>query len=146
MDRTQAGTAANEARITKSLTWAEIAQALDAPLLWTISAVLGQHPMTAEQAATVGGLLDLAPEVAEQLTRQPTRGAGEFALPTDPTLYRLYEALMVYGPAIKEVIHEDFGDGIMSAINFRIDARKVEDEAGDRVVITLDGKFLPYQW
>lgn len=146
MDKDTAGAAANDARIARALTWSQVSEAAEAPLLWTISAVLGQHPMPREKADAVGTLLELAPDVVEQLTRQPTRGPGAFALPTDPTLYRFYEALMVYGPAIKEVIHEEFGDGIMSAINFRIDAAKVEDEAGDRVVVTLDGKFLPYQW
>jgi cyanate lyase len=67
-------------------------------------------------------------------------------VPTDPTIYRFYEVLQVYGPIIKELIHEQFGDGIMSAINFRLDIKRVTDPAGDRVVVTLDGKFLPYQW
>ena len=146
MDKTTAGILANDARIRRQLPWSEVAAALEAPLLWTIAAVLGQHPMTPEQAGTVGALLDLDPEVTEQLSRQPTRGTGEFALPTDPTLYRLYEALMVYGPAIKEVIHEDFGDGIMSAINFSIDVDRVEHPNGDRVKVTMEGKFLKYQW
>ena len=68
------------------------------------------------------------------------------AVPTDPTIYRLYEALQVYGPALKELIHEKFGDGIMSAINFSIDIEKKPHPGGDRVVITLDGKFLSYEW
>ena len=76
----------------------------------------------------------------------PTRGALEDAVPTDPTIYRLYEVIQVYGPALKALIHEEFGDGIMSAINFKLDLKRVEDPGGDRVVITLDGKFLPYQW
>jgi cyanate lyase len=67
-------------------------------------------------------------------------------VPADPTIYRFYEVLQVYGPTIKELIHEEFGDGIMSAINFRLDVRRAPDPAGDRVVVTLDGKFLPYQW
>ena len=67
-------------------------------------------------------------------------------MPTDPTMYRFYEVLQVYGPTIKALIHEEFGDGIMSAINFRLDVARREDPAGDRVVVTLDGKFLPYQW
>jgi cyanate lyase len=77
---------------------------------------------------------------------QPTRGALESPVPTDPTIYRFYEIVQVYGPTIKELIHEEFGDGIMSAINFRFDVKRVPDPAGDRVVVTLDGKFLPYQW
>ena len=80
------------------------------------------------------------------LTRFPSRGALGAAVPTDPTVYRLYEVLQVYGPALKELIHEEFGDGIMSAINFQLDLQRREDPGGDRVVITLDGKFLAYQW
>jgi cyanate lyase len=79
------------------------------------------------------------------LQLQPTRGGLETAVPADPT-HRFYEVLQVYGPTIKELIHEQFGDGIMSAINFRLDTKRVPDPAGDRVVVTLDGKSLPYQW
>ncbi len=146
MDKTQAGELANDSRIRRQLSWSQVAEAAHAPLLWTVAAVLGQHPMSDEQATAVTALLDLDDEVLTALTRQPARGTGSFELPTDPTLYRFYEALMVYGPAVKEVIHEEFGDGIMSAINFRMDIAKVEDPAGDRVVVTFDGKFLPYQW
>ncbi|HEY4854298.1 MAG TPA: cyanase, partial [Streptosporangiaceae bacterium] len=90
--------------------------------------------------------LELDHGVREALQLQPTRGALETAVPVDPTMYRFYEVLQVYGPTIKELIHEEFGDGIMSAINFRLDVSRVPDPAGDRVVVTLDGKFLPYQW
>jgi cyanate lyase len=128
------------------LTWAQLAEVLNAPLVWTTAALLGQHPMTEEQAITAGTVLELEPEVVTALQRQPTRGALDTAVPVDPTIYRLYEVLQVYGPTIKELIHEQFGDGIMSAINFRLDLQRVPDPAGDRVVITLDGKFLAYQW
>jgi cyanate lyase len=74
----------------------------------------------------------------------PTHPAG--GVPTDPTIYRFYEAIQVYGGAIKELIHEQFGDGIMSAINFRLDVQREPAPDGDRVVVVLDGKFLPYQW
>lgn len=67
-------------------------------------------------------------------------------VPTDPTIYRFYEVLQVYGPTIKELIHEQFGDGIMSAINFKLDVSRREDPGGERVVVTMDGKFLKYQW
>jgi len=87
---------------------------------------------------------------AEVLPQAATAGLAVGALdapvPTDPTIYRFYEVLQVYGPTIKELIHEEFGDGIMSAINFRLDVARAPDPAGDRVVVTLDGKFLPYQW
>ncbi|GAA0624070.1 hypothetical protein GCM10010174_48990 [Kutzneria viridogrisea] len=90
--------------------------------------------------------LQLDPQVLAPLLRQPSRGTLDSSVPTDPTVYRLYEVLQVYGPAIKELIHENFGDGIMSAINFRLDVARQPDPDGDRVVITLNGKFLPYQW
>src|SRR5699024_914822 len=103
-----------------------------------------QHPMTAEQAGTVGDLLGEA--VVQALQLPPSRGSGTQDVPTDPTIYRFYEALDVYGPALKELIHEEFGDGIMSAINFKVDLERRPDPTGDRVVITFDGKFLDYQW
>jgi cyanate lyase len=141
--------AANQVLAAKTrlgLTWRHVADTIGAPVAWTTAALLGQHPMTPEQAETVGSVLELKPDVVQALQLQPTRGALESAVPVDPTIYRLYEVLQVYGPAIKELIHEDFGDGIMSAINFRLDVRRRPDPDGDRVVITLDGKFLPYQW
>ena len=76
----------------------------------------------------------------------PYKGSRPTAVPTDPLIYRFYELVNVYGTTLKELIHEEFGDGIMSAVNFRLDVRRVPDPAGDRVVVTLDGKFLPYQW
>ncbi|GEM29694.1 cyanate hydratase [Nocardia neocaledoniensis NBRC 108232] len=133
------------ARIRKGLTWAAIAESLGAPLVWTTAALLGQHPMTAEQAAAVCALLDLDETVAESLRLQPARGADPAQL-ADPTIYRLVEAVSVYGPALKALIHEEFGDGIMSAINFNIDIARRPHPDGDRVVITLDGKFLDYRW
>ena len=102
--------------------------------------------MTADQAKAACSLLDLGEDVQQALQLQPTRGALDTPVPTDPTIYRFYEVLQVYGPTIKELIHEQFGDGIMSAINFRLDVRREPDPAGDRVVVVLDGKFLPYQW
>ncbi|WP_280424640.1 cyanase [Nocardia carnea] len=133
------------ARIRRGLTWAAIADALGAPLVWTTAALLGQHPMTAEQARQVCDLLGLDDAVAESLSRQPARGADP-ALMSDPTVYRFVEAISVYGPALKELIHEEFGDGIMSAINFKVDFARRADPDGDRVVITFDGKFLDYRW
>jgi cyanate lyase len=102
--------------------------------------------MTRDEARAAGALLELSDDVRLALQLQPTRGALDAPVPTDPTIYRFYEVLQVYGPTIKELIHEEFGDGIMSAINFRLDVRRAPDPAGDRVVVTLDGKFLPYQW
>jgi cyanate lyase len=142
----EAAQAVLTAKVRLGLTWAQIADAIGKPAVWTTAALLGQHPVPAETAKTVGGLLELSDDEVLALQLQPTRGALDTAVPVDPTIYRFYEVLQVYGPAIKELIHEQFGDGIMSAINFRMDVTKVEDPAGDRVVVTLDGKFLPYQW
>ena len=110
-----------------------------------LAALLGQHPMTREQARRVCELLELDERVAESLTLQPTRGTDPATM-ADPTIYRFVEALSVYGPALKELIHEEFGDGIMSAINFRVDFSRRPSPDGDRVVVTFDGKFLDYKW
>ena len=133
------------ARIRHGLTWAQIAERIGAPPVWCTAALLGQHPMSREQAEEVCALLELDGTVAESLQLQPYRGSDPAAM-SDPTVYRLLEAMSVYGPALKELIHEEFGDGIMSAINFKIDIARRPDPDGDRVVITLDGKFLDYRW
>ena len=146
MTKKAAAEAVRAAKARLKVTWAQLAEAIDRPLALTTAALLGQHPMTADQADAAVALLDLGDDVREALQLQPTRGALDAPVPTDPTIYRFYEVLQVYGPTIKELIHEEFGDGIMSAINFRLDVARVPDPAGDRVVVTLDGKFLPYQW
>lgn len=134
------------ARLSRGLSWQQLADAIDRPLLWTTSALLGQHPIPAEQGRVLAEMLGLDESVVPVLAAPPMRGGLPSAVPTDPTIYRFYEALQVYGGALKEVIHEQFGDGIMSAINFSIDLQKKAHESGDRVVVTFDGKFLPYQW
>lgn len=134
------------ARFRAGTTWAAIAGHIDKAPAWTVAALLGQHPLSAEDANAVGQFLSLEPEVVESLQMQPYRGSAGQEAPADPTIYRLYEALSVYGPAVKELIHEEFGDGIMSAINFKMDVQRRPDPTGDRVVITLDGKFLDYNW
>jgi cyanate lyase len=146
LSRDEATTAVRAAKAELGVTWTQLAEAVGRPLAWTTAALLGQHPMTRPQAQAAVSLLDLGTDVAEALQLQPTRGALETAVPADPTMYRFYEVLQVYGPTIKELIHEEFGDGIMSAINFRLDVARQADPAGDRVVVTLNGKFLPYQW
>jgi cyanate lyase len=146
MTKTEAASVVRAAKTRLGVTWAQIADRVGAPLAWTTAALLGQHPMTPAQAQAAGSLLHLDPAVVEALQLQPTRGALDAAVPVDPTIYRFYEVLQVYGPTIKELIHEQFGDGIMSAINFRLDVSRVADPGGDRVVVVLDGKFLPYQW
>lgn len=134
------------ARLSKGLSWQQLADAIDRPVAWTTSALLGQHPIPREQGAVLVEKLGLDPDVVPVLAAVPMRGGLPTAVPTDPTIYRFYEALQVYGPAIKELIHEKFGDGIMSAINFSVDVAKKSHPAGDRVVVTFDGKFLSYDW
>ena len=153
MTKQQAADAVRTAKAELGLTWAQLAAAVGAPVPWTVSALLGQQPMTAGQAAAAVAALrldELSPAssapVRAALEAQPTRGALDAPVPSDPAIYRFYEIVQVYGPTIKELIHEEFGDGIMSAVNFRFDVQRVPDPAGDRVVVTLDGKFLPYQW
>lgn len=146
LTKQEAAEAVRAAKVRTGVTWAQLAETVGRPLAWTTAALLGQHPMPKEEAETAAALLELDKDVAVAFQLQPTRGALEAAVPVDPTIYRLYEVVQVYGPTVKELIHEQFGDGIMSAINFRLDVKRVPDPAGDRVVITLDGKYLPYQW
>jgi cyanate lyase len=134
------------ARLAKGLTWQQLADAIGKPVVWTTAALLGQHPIPPEQARTLVEKLGIDPSVMPVLAAVPMRGGLPSAVPTDPTIYRFYEVLQVYGGAIKELIHEEFGDGIMSAINFSLNIEKKSNPAGDRVVVTLDGKFLPYDW
>ncbi|MDG4665953.1 cyanase [Mycobacterium sp. 236(2023)] len=145
MPKNEAAALVTAARIRKKLSWKDIADEIDAPPVWCVAALLGQHPMEAAQADRVCALLDLDASVAESLQQQPSRGLDP-ALASDPTIYRFQEALAVYGPALKELIHEEFGDGIMSAINFKVDIARREHPDGDRVVVTFDGKFLDYRW
>ncbi|MCX4815561.1 cyanase [Streptomyces sp. NBC_01239] len=146
LSKGEAGEAVRRAKVETGVTWAQLAEAVGRPLAWTTAALLGQHPMSKDEAATAAALLELDEDAALAFQLQPTRGALDAAVPVDPTIYRLYEVVQVYGPTIKELIHEQCGDGIMSAINFRLDVSRVPDPAGDRVVITLDGKYLQYQW
>ena len=146
MTKKEAAAQVREAKARLGLTWAQLAAAVGRPIAWTTAALLGQHPMTEEQASAATSLLDLDDDARRALLLQPSRGDLDAVVPTDPTMYRFYEVLQVYGTTIKELIHEEFGDGIMSAINFRANVERVPDPAGDRVRITFDGKFLPYQW
>ncbi len=135
-----------ERRISSGLTWQQLADAIDRPVVWTTAALLGQHPIPRPEAEILVEKLGLDVGVIPLLGTVPVRGTDRDVVMSDPTIYRLYEALAVYGPALKELIHENFGDGIMSAINFSIDIDKKTHPTGDRVVITLDGKFLSYDW
>ena len=146
MTREEATEQILEAKKEKDLTFEAIAQKVGAHKVWTTAALLGQHPMSAEQADTVVDLLDLEPEVAKALQEIPMRGSLETDVPVDPTIYRIHEVTQVYGTTIKALIHEEFGDGIMSAITFNMDIERVESDEGPRVKITYNGKFLPYKW
>ncbi len=135
-----------ETKRRKGLTYAEIADRLGTDRVWTTAALLGQHPFDTDGARRVVELLELPEEAGAVLAEVPMRGSLNQVPPTDPTVYRLYEVLQVYGPALKALINEDFGDGIMSAIGFNLAVERVDADEGPRVKITLNGKFLPYSW
>ncbi|GAA3079103.1 cyanase [Streptomyces olivoverticillatus] len=133
-----------EAKVRKDLSWQQIADAAGLSVAFVTAAVLGQHPLPEASAKAVAELLGLDDAAATQLQTIPTRGSIPGGIPTDPTIYRFYEMLQVYGTTLKALVHEQFGDGIISAINFKLDVKKVADpEGGERAVITLDGKYLP---
>ncbi|MEV0141569.1 cyanase [Streptomyces globisporus] len=132
------------AKTLKNLSWQQIADASGLSVAYTTAAVLGQHPLPAASAKAVAELLGLDAEAAVLLQTIPVRGSMPNRIPTDPTMYRFYEMLQVYGTTLKALVREQFGDGIISAINLRLDVKKVADpEGGERAVITLDGKYLP---
>jgi cyanate lyase len=128
------------------LTWNQIATQLSqsSPILIT-AALLGQMSLTPEEAAKAAALFELTPEEQSLLTEPPYRGSLPAIPPPDPLIYRFYELIQVYGTTWKELIQEEFGDGIMSAIDFSMDIQRQPDPKGDRVQITMSGKFLPYK-
>lgn len=132
-------------KLAKGLKWSEIADAVGVSKEWTTAALLGQMSMSPEQAAAAGKVLDLSDEEIALLTTVPYRGSLGQAVPTDALVYRFYEIIQVYGTTFKALIEEEFGDGIMSAIDYSMDIQRQEDPKGDRVVVTLNGKFLPYK-
>lgn len=133
-----------EAKFEKGLTWDEIAKVAGLSPEFTCSACLGMNHLEQAQADAVAAKLGLGTEVSTALQRFPHKTWNQ-AIPTDPVIYRWYEMVGVYGETIKELIHEKFGDGIMSAIDFTMSIDKKEDPKGDRVVVSLSGKFLPYK-
>ncbi len=145
MDRAECTRATLEAKKAKGLTFAEIADKAGRHVVWTTAAIMGQATMDSAEAGAVAALLDLDPEVAAGLQEIPMKGSLDGAVPVDPLIYRLHEITQVYGTTIKALIHEMFGDGIMSAIDFEMDIRRIPDPKGDRVEITYNGKFLPYK-
>ncbi len=133
------------AKLTKQLSWKQLADAIGMSKEWTTAALLGQMTLTMEQAAKIGALLELPEEAVAQLQVVPYKGSVTTAIPTDPLIYRFYELINVYGTTFKALIHEEFGDGIMSAIDFNMALEREPDPKGDRVKIVMSGKFLPYK-
>ena len=134
-----------ETKVRKGIKWADVAKKVGQSKEWVTAACLGQMTMTPEQALVVAKIFGLNKEEAAWLQVVPYKGSLPTAVPTDPLIYRWYEIVSVYGTTIKELIHEEFGDGIMSAIDFSMDIQRQEDPKGDRVNVVLSGKFLPYK-
>jgi cyanate lyase len=128
----------------QQVTFAALGDAVGRHPVWVAAVVHGQATMAADEAAKLGDLLGVDGDVVTALQRMPTKGSDR-DIPADPLLYRFHEINQTFGAAMKSVIHEMFGDGIMSAVDFEIDIAKVEDPKGDRVVVTYNGKFLPYR-
>jgi cyanate lyase len=145
LTRAQATEKILAAKQAKGLTFAAIAEVVGRHKVWVTAALLGQATMSADEANTAVRVLGLDPEVAEALQEIPMKGSLDSTVPVDPLIYRFHEITQVYGTTIKALIHEMCGDGIMSAIDFEMDIEKVEDPKGDRVVVTYNGKFLPYK-
>ncbi len=133
------------AKVLKGIKWADVAEQVGLSKEWVTAACLGQMTLTAEQAGTVGRIFGLTQDETKWLTVVPYKGSLPTAVPTDPLIYRFYELVNVYGTTFKELIHEEFGDGIMSAIDFRMDLKREPHPMGDRVSIAMSGKFLPYK-
>lgn len=132
-------------KVQKGIKWCEVAQQLGLSKEWVTAACLGQMSFSREQAHIIGDIFSLTAEEQKWLEVVPYKGSLPTAVPTDPLIYRWYELVNVYGTTIKELIHEEFGDGIMSAIDFSMDIERQPDPKGDRVKVILSGKFLPYK-
>ena len=133
------------AKVARGIKWADVASQVGLSKEWTTAACLGQMTLDEAQAEIVGGVFGLSDEAVAWLQVVPYKGSLPTAVPTDPLIYRWYELVNVYGTTIKELIHEEFGDGIMSAIDFSMSIERQPDPKGDRVHVVLSGKFLPYK-
>jgi cyanate lyase len=133
------------AKLTKGLKWRDLAEVLGTSKEWATAALLGQMTLTKPQAEAIGKVLELDSESVLLLQQVPYKGSLATAVPTDPLIYRFYELINVYGTTLKALIHEEFGDGIMSAIDFSMSLEREPDPKGDRVHIKMSGKFLPYK-
>ena len=132
-------------KVAKGLKWADVAAKVGLSKEWVTAGCLGQMTFNAEQARVVADIFGLTADEEKWLTVVPYKGSLPTAVPTDPLIYRFYELVNVYGTTFKELIHEEFGDGIMSAIDFKMDLTREPNPAGDRVNIVMSGKFLPYK-
>jgi cyanate lyase len=145
MDRNQVTQKILSTKVARQMRWADLAKEFGQSKEWTTAALLGQMTFSRAQADKAQQLFDLTDEEAAWLQIVPYKGSLPTAVPTDPLIYRWYEIVSVYGTTIKELIHEEFGDGIMSAIDFSMDIQREADPKGDRVQVVLSGKFLPYK-
>jgi cyanate lyase len=134
-----------QAKKLKGVTFQQIADAVGGHEVWVTSCIFGQNSMPAPKARALADYFGLGNDVAECLQECPMKGSLDQAVPVDPLIYRFHEITQVYGTTMKAVIHEKFGDGIMSAIDFSMHIEKVPDPKGDRVKVTMNGKFLPYR-
>jgi cyanate lyase len=132
-------------KIKKGLKWSEVAKKLGLSKEWVTAGCLGQMTFDAKQAKLISKIFALPEEAGRLLQEVPYKGSMPTAVPTDPLIYRFYELVSVYGTTFKALIHEEFGDGIMSAIDFKMDLQREPDPKGDRVNIVMSGKFLPYK-
>jgi len=146
MNRNEVTDKIYETKVRKGIKWADVAKKVGQSKEWVTAACLGQMTMTPEQAMVVAKILGLNKEEAAWLQVVPYKGSLPTAVPTDPLIYRFYELVMVNGPAWKALIEEEFGDGIMSAIDFDMVMERVANPKGDRVKISMSGKFLPYKY
>ena len=134
-----------ETKVRKGITWAQVAERVGLSKEWVTAGCLGQMTFTAAQAGVVGEVFELPDEAVRWLQVVPYKGSLPTSVPTDPLIYRFHELVSVYGTTFKELIHEEFGDGIMNTIDFKMDLQREPDPKGDRVSITMSGKFLPYK-
>ena len=132
-------------KVEKGIKWSDVAAKVGLSKEWVTAACLGQMTLNAEQAGVLGEIFGLSEAEKKWLMVVPYKGSLPTAVPTDPLIYRFYELVSVYGTTFKELIHEEFGDGIMSAIDFRMDLKREPNAMGDRVNIAMSGKFLPYK-
>ena len=132
-------------KVAQGLKWEDVAKKVGLSKEWVTAGCLGQMTFDGEQAKVLGEIFSLTAEEQKWLQVVPYKGSLPTAVPTDPLIYRWYEMVSVYGTTIKELIHEEFGDGIMSAIDFSMDIVRQADPKGDRVNVVLSGKFLPYK-